>query len=330
MGNGIKMRTAVDVYGTPYSIEALQTAHDEKKTIPDLRCADPVCRKAVRFVHRHQQNRKGRIEPIDVPAYIGLTSDSEHANGCRYNATKRIAIIVDQSDSDFVSALNEGKHDLRLLVLHNGLSGKPLSGNAPVSTGTASATGLGKATKQFIPSGKKLDSYLRTTADLLELRELCESDALLAAQLTLRFGPKRIPWSDFFFTRDRYDEAWELLQKSGGNAHPVALVGEVKSHYSPGPNAKYKSTFLNCRPLYRKTDTPDTLDSFEVSVMHVDAAWLSGFSIGTNIIMFGLWEYKEAAENSAKDTNDQSRTMTYITHKLTLRPKFKQQILKAF
>lgn len=330
MGNGIKMRTAVDAHGTPYAIEELHATHDAKITLPDLLCPDPICRKTVRFVPRHQQNRKGRIEPVDVPAYIGLTSGSEHADGCRYDAAKRIAVIVDQSDPDFVGALHEGKRDLRLLVLHNGLSGKPLSGNAPVSPDTAPATGLGKATKQFIPSGKKLDSYLRTTADLLELRKLCESDALLAAQLTLRFGPKRIAWNDFFFARDRYDEAWELLQKAGGNAHPIALVGEVKSHYSPKPDAKYRNTFLNCRALYRKTDTPNTLDSFEVSVTHLDAAWLGSFPASTNIIMFGLWEYKDAEVNSAKDANDQSRTVTYITHKLTLKPKFKQQIIKAF
>lgn len=330
MGNGIKMRTAVDAHGTPYSIEVLQIAHDEKKTIPDLFCFDSACRKTVRFSPRHQQNHKGKIEPVDVSAYIGLTNNSEHIDGCRYNASKRIAVIVDQSDPDFVSALHEGKRDLRLLVLHNGLSGKALSGNAPVSPGTAPATGLGKATKQFIPSGKKLDSYLRTTADLLALRELCESDALLAAQLTLRFGPKRIAWNDFFFMKDRYGEAWELLQKAGGNAHPIALVGEVRSHYPPKPDAKYKSTFLNCRPRYRETDTPDTLDSFEVSVMHLDGAWLGSFPVGTNIIMFGLWECKDAVANSAKNKHDLSRTTTYITHKLTLKPKFKQQILKAF
>jgi hypothetical protein len=330
MGNGIKMRSAVDAQDKPYSIEELHAAHDAKITIPDLLCPDPICRKAVRFVPRHQQNRKNRIEPVDVPAYIGLTSDSLHADGCRYDAAKRIAVIVDQSDPDFVSALHEGKRDLRLLVLHNGLSGKPLSGNASVPPGTLPANGLGKATKQFIPSGKKLDSYLRTTADLLELRELCESDALLAAQLTLRFGTKRIAWNDFFFTRDRYDEAWELLQKAGANAHPIALVGKVKSHHSPKPDAKYKSTFLNCRPLYRKTDTPDTIDSFEVSVNHIDAAWLGSFPVSTNIIMFGLWECKDAIENSTKDKNDEERTITYVTRKLALRPKFKQQILKAF
>lgn len=327
MGNGIKMRIAVDVHGTSYDIDALQAAHDANSTIPDLFCADPVCRKAVRFVPRHQQNRKGRIEPVDVPAYIGLTSGSEHVNDCRYNTAKRIAVIVDKSDRDFVSELEAGKRELRLLVLHNGLSGKPLSSKPPIPTGATPGIGPGKGTRQYVSSGQKLDSYLRTTVDLLELRSLCDSDAALAAQLTLRFGPKRIAWNDFFFNRDRYDEAWELLKKAGGNAHPIALTGEVKSHYSPPAGAKYKSTFLNCRPLYRKTDTPNRVESFEVSVMHADAAWLSSFPVGTSIILFGLWEYKEIVENSAKDANDPSRTVTYVVHKLSLRPKFKQQIV---
>lgn len=330
MGNGIKMRSAVDAHGVSYTVEALQIAHDARNTIPDLLCADPLCRQAVRFVHRHQQNRKGRIEPVDVPAYIGLTSDSEHVAGCRYNAAKRIAVIVDQSDPDFVRVINEGKRDLRLLVLHNGLSGKPLSGgmSAPPG-GKGLSAGSGKASKQFIPSGRKLDSYLRTTADLLELRELCESDAVLAAQLTLRFGTKRIAWSDFFFTRDRFDEAWDLLSKGGSNAHPIALVGEIASHHSPAPGAKYKSSFLNCRPLYRKTDMPDRIESFEASIMHVDAAWLNSFPVGSNIILFGIWESKDAVENKAKDAKDPNRTITYVTRKLTLRPKFKQQVHKT-
>jgi hypothetical protein len=237
-GNGIKMRNAVDAHGTPYSVEALQIAHDVKKTLPDLFCADPDCRATVRFSPRHQQNHKGKTEPVDVSAYIGLTSHSAHGDGCRYNASQRFAVIADQSDPDFVGALQEGKRDLRLLVLHNGLSGKPLSGNLPAPPTKAPAAGLGKATKQVLPSGTKLDSYLRTTADLLELRELCESDALLAKELTLRFGPKRIAWEDFFFTSDRFDEAWELLHQAGGNAHPIALVGEVASHYPPKQDSR--------------------------------------------------------------------------------------------
>lgn len=328
MGNGIKMRSAVDAAGRLYPIEELHTAHDANATVPNLLCGDPICRKPVRYVPRHQQNRKNRIEPVDVPAYIGLTSGSMHADGCKFDAVKRIALIVDQSDPDFVGALDEGKRDLRLLVLHNGLSGKPLSGNALLPPGGAGA-GPGMGTKTFTPSGKKLDSYLRTTSDLLALRELCESDAVLAAQLTLRFGTKRIAWSDFFFTKDGYDDAWALLQKAGGNAHPLALVAEVKSHFSSKPDAKYKSTFLNCRSLYRKTDIADTIESFEVSVLHADGAWLNSFPVGSNIIMFGVWEYKEATENRRKDANGDTRTITYITHKLTLKPKFKQQILAA-
>jgi hypothetical protein len=82
--------------------------------------------------------------------------------------------------------------------------------------------------------------------------------------------------------------------------------------------------------VYRQTGSPDTLDAFEVSVMHVDAAWLTSFAVGTRIILFGLWECKDAETGSRKSAKQQGKSITYISHKLTLRPKFKLQVLKAY
>lgn len=65
------MRSAQDRHGNPYSVEALQAMHDRQQTIPDLICDHPPCGCDLRFVPRYQQNRANRIEPIDVPAYIG-------------------------------------------------------------------------------------------------------------------------------------------------------------------------------------------------------------------------------------------------------------------
>ncbi|MGZ7278156.1 hypothetical protein ACXWOP_09540, partial [Streptococcus pyogenes] len=81
----------------------------------------------------------------------------------------------------FLNALEDGRRELRLLALHNGLRKHGLSGNAPTVNGSASAAGTTKMATEVIASDKRLDSYLRTTADLLVLRAMCESDALLAA-----------------------------------------------------------------------------------------------------------------------------------------------------
>lgn len=137
MGKGIKMRSAQDRHGNPYSVETLQAMHDRQQTIPDLICDHPPCGCDLRFVPRYQQNRANRIEPIDVPAYIGLTSDSEHITGCRYDAPGRITAIVAQSDPDFIKALDDGKRELRLLALHNGLGGRSLSGVTSAPGGKA-------------------------------------------------------------------------------------------------------------------------------------------------------------------------------------------------
>lgn len=327
MGKGIKMRSAQDRHGNSYSVEVLQAMHDRHQTIPDLICDHLHCGCDVRFVPRYQQNRSNRIEPIDVPAYIGLTSDSAHVSGCRYDAPGRLKAIVAQSDSDFIKALDDGKRELRLLALHNGLGGRSLSGitstlGSKASSGAASES----KTTDFIQSDKKLSSYLRTTTDLVALRALCESDALLAAELTLRLGAKRITWNRFFFEQERYDDACELVKEGGDNAYPIALAGIVKSHHSPGPGAKYKSSFLNCQPLYRKTDDADRLEVFEVSIAHTDGKWLATFPVGTEIFMFGIWKFTDAKTTQRENPRDASRTTTFVTRKLTLRPKFKRQV----
>lgn len=74
MGGGIKMRSAVDAAGNTFSLDKLQGNHDAGIPQPTLFCSDNTCNVPVRFVHRHQQNRKNLTEPVDVPAYIGLTS----------------------------------------------------------------------------------------------------------------------------------------------------------------------------------------------------------------------------------------------------------------
>lgn len=330
MAKGIKMRSALGRHGNIYTVDALQALHDVHQTIPDLICDHPACGSNVRFVPRYQQNRANRIEPIDVPAYIGLTSGSEHITGCRYDASGRITAIVAQSDPDFIKALDDGKRELRLLALHNGLEGRSLSGSTLTHGGKPPADARGgQTTTSFIHSEEKLSSYLRTTTDLVALRAACESDALLAAELTLRFGTKRIAWSQFFFEQERYDEAWELVKTNADNAYPFALSGMVKSHHVPGPGAKYKSSFLNCKSLYRRTDDPDRLEVFEVTIAHLDDKWLASFPADTEIVMFGIWKFAEAMETQRKNPRDSSRTTTFITRKLTLLPKFKRQIVKA-
>ena len=327
MSKGIKMRAARDRHGHRHTVEELQGMTDGGGTAPDLRCDDPLCGCDVRFVPRYQQNRANRIEPVDVPAYIGLTRGSEHAAGCRYDASGSLKIIAAQSDPEFLNALEDGKRELRLLALHNGLRKHGLSGNAPTVNGSGPAAGTTKTATEVIASDKRLDSYLRTTADILVLRAMCESDTLLAAELLLRLGTKRLPWKQFFFEHDRFDEAWELVAKSGNNPYPVALVGSVRSFHQPPTGAGYKSSFLNCRPLYRKTDDPLRVESFEVSIAHADASWLGGFPPDAQIVMFGLWKVSGPVENSAPDKRDRSRAITYVAPKLTLTPKFKKQIV---
>lgn len=329
MSKGIKMRAARDRRGHSHTVEELQRLTDAGGTAPDLRCDDPSCGCDVRFVPRYQQNRANRIEPVDVPAYIGLTRGSEHAAGCRYDASGRLKIIAAQSDPEFVRALEDGKRELRLLALHNGLRKSGLSGHACGPQNAAAGAGQSRMSTDVVASDKKLDSYLRTTADLVALRAMCETDALLASELILRLGTKRIPWKQFFFEHDRFDEAWETVVKCRDAPYPMALNGTVRSVHRPPAGAKYKSSFLNGRPLYRKTDDPLRIESFEVSIAHSDGAWLDSFAPDTELVLFGLWRADAPIERTVPDKHDRTRTITYVTYKLTLTPKFKKQVVSV-
>lgn len=327
MGKGIKMRSAQDGAGNSYTVEQLQRLEDNGQAAAVLQCDDPSCACAVRFVPRHQKNHPKRSEPIDVPAYIGLTSNSEHAERCRYNASARLSAIAATSERDFLTALGDGKRELRLLALHNGLRKAGLSGNAPAALGGGGVRAGAHVTTEFQASERRLDSYLRTTADLVALRALCESDALLASELTLRFGTKRIPWKWFFFESDRLDEAWDLIKNGEGATYPVAISATVRSHRQPAAGAAYKSSFLNCKSRYFETDDPNRRMAFEVSVAHADGAWLASFPIGSEIVMFGIWKAADATARTAPDKRDPGRTVTYVTHKLMLSPRFKKQVV---
>ncbi len=305
MSRDLKMRRAVGIHGTLHRIEDLQKRHDTKQTLPTLLCDSEGCGASVRFVPGHSRTPVGGV-PMDVPAFIGLNKGAQHQPGCRYDAPARLqSILTAGTDAAFLPALEDGKHELRLLLLQQELK-------------------RGAAANASEPSS---DRCLATLADLLSLRALCADDALLAARLTLRLGKKKVDWSSFFYAQDRYDDAWERLGSSSTDL-PMALVGTVRSHRSPQPGAGAGTTYLNCAPKYQRTDVADRRDFYEVSVGHDDAAWLQSFPVGSEIVMFGLWRQGRTSTTSRPHPTDPRRTITSVTYKLALWPVFKQQLIE--
>jgi hypothetical protein len=301
MSRAIRMRKAVGTHGTLHRVHDLQKRHDAKQTLPTLMCDSPGCGVAVKFVPEHSRSGTAPAAPVHVPAYIALDKGAEHQPGCRYDAPGYLqTLLAAGTDADFLPAMADGKHELRLLLLQQALK-----------RGGGEAGGANPA----------LDGHLNTLVELLVLRALCESDALPAAQVTLRLGKKKVEWSSFFYEQERYDEAWERL---GANATdlPMALVGTVRSHRSPQPG----SMFLNCAPKYQHTGIADRRDFYEISVGHSDAAWLKSFPVGAEIVMFGLWRQGKSSTSSRPHPTDPRRTITSVTHKLALWPSVKRQL----
>ncbi|MFG3447167.1 hypothetical protein ACGFZ3_01115 [Stenotrophomonas sp. NPDC047960] len=284
MSGDLKMRRAVGTRGTLHRIDGLQKRHDTQQTLPTLLCDSEGCGASVRFVAAE-------------PSYIALAKGAEHQPSCRYNAAGRLqAILAAGSDPDFLPSLDDGRHELRLLLPQQALK-------------------RGGAEQQTV------DGYLGTLADLLVLRAMCERDDLVASQVILRLGKKRVDWENFFYDQERYDQAWERIG-TGTTDLPMALVDTVRSHRAPQPG----SLFLNCAPKYQHTGVADRRDFYEVSVGHADAAWLKSFPMGAEIVMFGLWRQGRSSTSSRPHPTDPRRTITNVTHKLALWPGFKRQL----
>lgn len=307
MSRGIKMRKAVGTHGTLHRVGDLQKRHDAQQTLPTLLCDG--CKVPVRFVPEHSRAGVDRAPPLHVPAYLALNKGAEHLPGCRYNAPSHLqALLASGADPAFLLAGGEGKHELRLLLLQQALK-----------RGSAGPTALPAADPE-------IEGYLRTLTDLLTLRAMCGSDTLLAAQLTLRLGKKKVDWSNFFYDQERYDEAWERLGTTSSEL-PMALLGTVRSHRSPQPGDPHGVTYLNCAPKYQQTGVPDRRDFYEVSVGHTDAAWLQSYPLGAEIVMFGLWRQGRSSTASRPHPTDPRRTITSVTHKLALRPSVTRQLI---
>ncbi|KAB7632298.1 hypothetical protein [Stenotrophomonas rhizophila] len=305
MSRGIKMRKAVGTHGTLHRLADLQKRHDAQQTLPTLLCDG--CNVPVRFVPAHDRSGADGALPAAVPAYIALNKGAEHLPGCRYNARSHLqALLASGTDPEFLPALGDGRHELRLLILQQALK-----------RGNAGPTPL--------PADAPFDGHLRTLNDLLILQAMCEDDTLLTAQLTLRLGKKRVDWANFLYGQDRYDEAWERLG-SASSELPLALLGTVRSHRTPQPGDPHRVTFLNCAPKYQHTGVTDRRDFYEVSVGHTDTAWLKSFPVGAEIVMFGLWRQGRSSTASRPHPTDPRRTITSITHKLALRPSFTGQL----
>ena len=246
--------------------------------------------------------------------------EADQANG---TATERLAtseqIVAAESDPDFIGALNAGASELRLLLLHNNLGGKSLSG-AQFTTSATDGSATQRQPKLYQPSGKKLASYLRTTADLLKLRERCEADDELAQHLVLRFGTKKIRWSDFFFEKNRYEDAWRMQQRLGSECHPFAVVGTVDRVYVPDEGSGRVMSYLNLTAKYERPDAENVTSVFKVSVGDKDSEWLQTLGKGTEVIVFGVW-------SSGSPEKRASGSKIYLNHTLTLYTKFKEQLV---
>lgn len=317
MENGIRMVEARDEKGHLRSLDSLRSDYQAGMAMPQLYCPDKCCHCRVRFVPRGLRGGSRMTRAGVQGHYLDLAYGASHTAACYYNTQHQLALILASAEPNLITASKRPPLELTLLCIRNALQGKSISPTRP-------AAGLSTAgSDDCMFSEAQLFAHLHTLQTLLTLRARCGSDDYLAAQLSLRFGVLRIAWKAFYF-ENRYDAAWLSVKRGRSTMYPIALEGEVQAVTQPKPGAASQHCHFSCVPLSSPDNRSGQCGDYEVSVYHCDIALRDKLTVGSQVIMFGLWEFRDAGHSYK--SGEPSAVATQLSRKLILHTRFQPQV----
>lgn len=129
-------------------------------------CITEDCNAQMSFVRLYEQRRLNKV--ISVSSFFKLKPNETHAyKSCPYNTRGSVEIIARESDPSVLKALNNGKYEFSLQVLH-----KPEIGRAQITRDRKDNLG----NIETPPKGMKYarngvaTSYIRVLTQILTLR----------------------------------------------------------------------------------------------------------------------------------------------------------------
>lgn len=259
----------------------------EKGFEGDYVCLTQGCGALMSFVPAYEQRRHEKV--IQVPSFFKLRANERHRYGvCPFNTKGTIEVIARESDSNIVKALENGKHQLSLQILH-----KPFTESVRNSSNlnpSADLIGKPKKTKTYASKGTA-PSYIKALNQILILRAKLEDNKELASLLTLTYRSKKIKWNNFYFEVDDYFRAFEIAKKME-KPYPMCFHGVV-SKVNP-PTAKFNRSTIKAYGPYIEMDGVETkAPSLEFPVRD-DKLDLTLFEPGTDFLVYGSPSVEES------------------------------------
>lgn len=245
------------------------------------------CRVSIQYISGH--TKKSSHTP--VAAYLKLWQGVSHESWCSYIVKNAVELLVaDSKDVEDADSIFEKKADGSYVFRMN-----LLVEAQTVAEGLARLEDAGDRSKQFkgkeyVRSGKHLDSYFRSAAGVAKLRSLIEESAEikeLEDRIKIEYKGEMIKWSDFYYDDDSYDKLCKRLER-GGVRHPVAISVTVKGLQPVNAAASKYPWTIQCHKQVAGTDTKRAVYIPKISAVNNELQ--QRFSVDTGYLVVGnIW-----------------------------------------
>jgi hypothetical protein len=311
---GIKVSKVVDINtGKKVSVEDCENGY-----IGEYGCFNSNCAARMTFVGTYEQRRFDKT--IVVPSFFKLKSHEVHSDNCSFNTKGQVDIIVRDSDSDVIRALDEGKYEFNLQILHNPKKSALLPSTVDTTPdGDKTKTPKGK---RFIRNGKAT-SYLNTVQQILTLRASIEAEKDLAKLIYLKYQGKKIQWNKFYFEPEEYLGASHLLTKVK-KKYPLCFHGNIRSITSPTDKFPYATIKLHS-PYASMVGKITPLSSINLIIKDKNI-FISDLVINDEILVYGNCYVKETdwiPEHQKKEVEPNK----YRFHNITVDVNYVEQVV---
>lgn len=212
---GIKMGSALDRLGQ--IVRRNQMAGVDTSA---LTCRHCLAR--VNFVAAYTK----QSSKVTVQAFFRLNAKQVHGPHCPHNVAGLIECLASESRDA------EGAHPILVpagadqFVLRLNLLCNVICGMDAVGAHVPSPEDAMRST--YRPDGRMLASYLRSATGVAKLRSLVSDRSEVEDRIRIQYHDEQIPWRDFFFDDDRFEQLYVRLSRHGQGRHPVAVAVTTK------------------------------------------------------------------------------------------------------
>lgn len=298
------------------TLKRITTLDCEKGYKGEYICDSENCLAEMSFVAKHEKRRYEKV--FEVSSFFKLKEGYTHSSLCPFDTSGILKIIAKKSDSNVLEALNDGKFEFSLQILHQPKQTNLGEKNNGKNLNDSEAQ-IKKKQKEYISNGK-MSNYINILNQILILRSQLEFNENISSQLRLKYQGKKIKWDNFYFADDQYQDLF-ILGMSEKISYPICLEGVVSKIDTPTEKFKYYSIKLSS-PYVELIEKVTEIPSVQL-LMSKEIYEEIKIEKEESILVYGLAKFKKADKTWKANEENEIQFLN-----ITIWINYKQQMIK--